>query len=346
MMPNLYTSILTRLSKKTNAAREFWSSLTVYRRMLLLFATSITAISIIILSLYLMAAIGIFGQIPSDDKIRNIVNPVASELYARDGEKIGTFYIENRLFLDSTKINRHFRNALIAVEDHRFYEHRGIDYRSLARVLIKSVLLNQKSGGGSTLTQQLVKNLFPRKRFLLFSTLINKFREMHLAHRFERIYTKDEILWKYCATVSFGEQAFGLASASQQFFSKAPDDLLLEEAALLAGILKATSYYSPRRFPERARERRNVVLLQMVIHAYLEESKAMQLMAKPLNLAYSKPAQGEGNFGYFKQYIQKEFAALSDSLRKQDGSLYDLNRDGLVIQTSLDYELHMMALEI
>jgi penicillin-binding protein 1A len=84
----------------------------------------------------------------------------------------------------------------------------------------------------------------------------------------------------------------------------------------------------------------------MVIHAYLEESKAMQLMAKPLNLAYSKPAQGEGNFGYFKQYIQKEFAALSDSLRKQDGSLYDLNRDGLVIQTSLDYELHMMALEI
>jgi penicillin-binding protein 1A len=102
-------------------------------------------------------------------------------------------------------------------------------------VLIKSVLLNHKSGGGSTLTQQLVKNLFPRKRFLLFSTLINKFREMHLAHRFERIYTKDEIFWKYCATVSFGEQAFGLASASQQFFSKAPDDLLLEEAALLAG---------------------------------------------------------------------------------------------------------------
>ncbi len=175
---------------------------------------------------------------PSKKELAGIQAPLASELYAADGQLIGKYYVENRSPLVSGDLNAFYRHALIATEDIRFYEHEGIDYRSLGRVLIKTLLLQQESsGGGSTISQQLAKNLYPRKDYLIFDQLCNKYREMTIALRLEELYDKEEILLLYSNTVSFGERAFGLRTAAKRFFNKEPKDLRLEEAATLVVLL-------------------------------------------------------------------------------------------------------------
>jgi len=289
----------------------------------------------------------LFCEIPSDQAIKSINNPIASELYTSNDKLIGRYYIENRTHLKKENINDLYKNALIATEDHRFYEHNGVDYKSLGRVLIKSIFLQRDaSGGGSTITQQLAKNLYPRKRFKLLSTVINKFREMHIAKRIERLYTKEEIIWMYSNTVSFGERAFGLATASNRFFNKEPKDLLIEEAATLVGILKATTYYSPRKHPERAEKRRNVVLGQMMKRGYINEEALNSLRKSPIKLDYQAEDEVLGLAQYFKQHVKKEFEEISSTIRKGDGSKYNIYNDGLKIYTSLDYDLQVSAEKI
>lgn len=231
-----------------------------------------------------LVAFEVLDDLPSKEELAQIQNPYGSELYSADGQLIGRFYSENRSPLKAADLNEFYKSALLATEDIRFFDHNGVDNRSLFRVLFKTILLqNEASGGGSTLTQQLAKNLYPRKRYRYFSTVFNKFREMEIAKRLEKIYSKDEIMVLYSNTVSFGERAFGLPTAARRFFNKTPKDLTLEESALLVGLLKATSNYSPRRYPERAKQRRNVVFAQLARYDFIDDSTKVRLSMPPSN---------------------------------------------------------------
>ena len=296
-----------------------------------------------LLTLFLLVRLEVVDKLPSSAEIASIQNPNATALYAADGQLIGKYYVENRTDLEWDQLNDFYKHALIATEDVRFYKHNGVDLRSLGRVAIKTVLLQQSTGGGSTLTQQLAKNVFKRRNYRVFGMLINKFREMCIARRLEAAYEKDDILLMYTNTVSFGELAFGLATASERFFNKAPEDLLLEEAATLVGMLKAPTYYSPRNHPERARERRNVVLRQMARYDYITPAVAAELSELPLEIDYQPPTRTGEQARYFKRYVSKEFEHWSKGTSKADGSKYNLYRDGLKIYTSLDLDLQKEA---
>ena len=299
---------------------------------------------LLVLLLFLLVRLQIVTDLPSTSDIKSIENPEASELYASDNLLIAKYFIENRTNLEFEDLNPFFVDALIATEDVRFRNHGGVDFRSLMRVLFKSILLRDRaSGGGSTLTQQVVKNVFPRERFRMFSSVFNKFREMIIARKMEKVYTKDEILLLYTNTVSFGERAFGLETAAKRFFNKSSSELLLEEAATLVGILKAPSYYSPRRNPDRAKQRRNVVLSQMSKYDLLATNIKDQLSELPLNVDYQKSVQKNEFARYFKNQVRKEFAELSENISKADGSKYDIYKDGLKVYTTLDLDLQLAA---
>ena len=299
---------------------------------------------LIVLLLFLLVRLQVVTDLPSKSDLRSIENPEASELYSSDESLIAKYFIENRTNLEMEDLNPFFVDALIATEDVRFRNHSGVDFRSLMRVMVKSILLRDRSsGGGSTLTQQVVKNVYPREKFRMFSSVFNKFREMIIARKMEKIYSKDEILLLYTNTVSFGERAFGLETASKRFFNKPSDELLLEEAATLVGMLKAPSYYSPRRYPERAKMRRNVVLSQMSKYDLLATNVKDQLSGLPLKVDYQKSVQKNEFARYFKNQVRKEFAELSESMSKEDGSKYDIYKDGLKVYTSLDLDLQLAA---
>lgn len=292
---------------------------------------------ILLAGLYALVRFEIIDDLPSQTELQGIENPHASSLYAADSSLLARYYIENRTNLQYGDLTDFYKNALVATEDIRFFRHHGVDMRSLLRVLVKSILMQQRSsGGGSTITQQLIKNLYPREDYLLFPMLINKLREMCIARDIEKVYSKDQILLMYSNTVSFGELAFGLGTASERFFSKRPADLLPEEAATLVGILKAPSYYSPRVYPERSLQRRNVVLAQMARYGFLDEQDAAELIQLPLSLNYQPPAGTDEMARYFKRQVSREFDSWKVDFRKEDGTLYNLYRDGLKIYTSLD----------
>lgn len=297
--------------------------------------------------IYLLVTLEFIDEIPSSKDLVQVQNPLASELYDSKGNLLGKYYVENRSPITVEDINEFYKNALIATEDIRFYKHNGVDKRSLLRVFFKSILLQKDaSGGGSTITQQLAKNLYPRKRYKLLSTLVNKFREMEIAMRLEEIYEKDEILMLYSNTVSFGERAFGLYTAAHRFFNKAPKDLLLEEAATLVGMLKATSYYSPRKYPDRAKNRRNVVLGQMAKYDFISTKTYDQISALPIRIDYQPPSDSGEKARYFKEQVRREFNEWTLTVSKPDGSKYDLYKDGLKIYSTLDLSLQLKAEKI
>ena len=215
--------------------------------------------------LFLIVYVGFTGPVPSSEELQEIKNPVSTEVYANDGRLLGRYYIENRSNVSFDQISPNVINALVATEDSRFYHHRGIDEIALLRVFIKSVMLQDRSsGGGSTLSQQIAKNLYPRKSFGPLTMPVNKLRESIIAYRLEKLYTKDEILTLYLNTVPFAENTFGIGVASERFFSKPPKKLKVHEAATLVGMLKANNSYNPRKNPERSLDRRNVVIDQML----------------------------------------------------------------------------------
>ncbi|MCB0554897.1 MAG: transglycosylase domain-containing protein, partial [Phaeodactylibacter sp.] len=239
-----------------------------------------------VFSLFILAVLiytGALGRLPGYPELRGIQNYNASEVYAEGDVLLGKYYIENRINADFEEISPDLINALVATEDARFFEHGGIDLRAALRVVVKSLLLSdESSGGGSTLSQQLAKNLYPRRDYVMLSMLVNKMREMMIARRLEKVYTKEELLRLYLNTVSFSENIFGIKVAAQRFFNKAPGQLSVEEAAVLVGMLKATTYYNPVRYPERAQERRNLVIGQMARYGYLSDAARDSLQALPL----------------------------------------------------------------
>ncbi len=287
---------------------------------------------------------GLFGKIPSSKDLSELKQNEATQVLSADGKLIGKYYIFDRQPITYDQIPQNLINALLATEDIRFFEHDGIDNRSLLRVFVKSILLQDKSsGGGSTLTLQLAKNLYGRKDYGYLGIVINKLQESIIATRLEDVYTKKEILTLYLNTVPFSDNTFGIESASMKFFDKHTKDLSLEEAAVLVGMLKASHYYNPRIFPERSKLRRDVVLLQMSKYDFISEEKMEQAKATPLELNYQYYGHDQGIAPYFREQLRKDLTKILDTLKNNKKEPYNIYRDGLIVHTTLDSKMQQLA---
>lgn len=338
------------LANKTAPLRRKWSAFRGEYPRLAWFTKWIGApVSLAFFGLFffiLLVYIGAFGPLPSYYDLRDIRNNTASEVYSEDGVLLGKYYIENRILADFEELSPNIIHALVATEDARYFEHSGVDLRAFLRVLFKSILLfDESSGGGSTLSQQLIKNLYPRQNHRLLTMPVNKVREMLIARRLERIYSKEELLSLYLNTVPFSQNVYGIKVAAQRFFSKATSDLTVEEAAVLIGMLKGTTIYNPLEYPERALSRRNVVLGQMQKYGYLEAESLDSLQALPLGLHYQEEGNNQGLATYFREHLRLELGDLLEKLEKPDGSSYNLYTDGLKIYTTLNARLQQYAEE-
>ncbi len=288
---------------------------------------------------------GLWGKLPNTGELSDFQYQRASEVYSADSVLIGKYYVFDRQPISFEKMPKYLLDALVAIEDERFYDHSGIDYPSLFRVGIKTLLMqDQSSGGGSTLTQQLAKNLYPRKDRKKTSLLVDKVKEMIIASRIESIYDKEEILTHYLNTVSFGGNTFGIESASLKFFNKSTTDLTLEEAAVLVGMLKATYGYNPRLFPGKSLERRNLVLQSMRKNGYLTEQVYDSISKIPLTLDYRQYDYNEGIAPYFREEVRKEMLRWSEE-QKALGNNYNIYTSGLKIYTTLDSRMQQLAEE-
>lgn len=306
------------------------------RRAAIALSPLITALFLILFTVWI--------ETPWNSELRSIRNQVASEVYSADSVVLGRFYIQDRTEVAYEDIAPAVIDALIATEDVRFYQHGGVDYRSLGRVLVKSILQQDESaGGGSTLTQQLSKNLYPRKKYWLFSMLINKLKEIRTAVKLENIYTKEELITMYLNTVPFADNVFGIEAAAERFYSVNAKDLTIDQAAVLIGMLKATYSYNPRLFPDRSFGRRNVVLRQMVKYNYLDSAKADSLVRLPIELEYTKISHHQGLAPYFREYLKSQLLDWCSTHKNKDGDQYNIYTDGLKIYTTIDSKLQAYA---
>jgi penicillin-binding protein 1A len=288
---------------------------------------------------------GAFGHLQSKKELLSYKNASATMVLSEDGELLGKIFSENRTAISYNLIPGHLINALVATEDARFFEHKGVDSRSLLRVLFRTVLMGkQSSGGGSTISQQLAKNMFGRKESGLFATLIYKAKEVLLAHRLEKVYSKEEILTLYLNTVPFGENVYGIEAASLRYFNKKTELLNIQESAVLVGMLKANDYYNPRINPENAKNRRNVVLNQMKKYNYLEPSRADSLCKLPLVPDYAN-IESKGPADYFLYQVKIEAKQILQKLQSDTGKKWNMEEDGLIITTTLNLSLQNYANE-
>lgn len=303
-----------------------------------------TILFLVFVLFFILVFIGVFGPVPSKQQLQSINNNVASEVLSYDGKVIGRYYVENRSNVSFKEISPNIVNALIATEDSRFYEHRGIDEIALLRVFVKSILLqNSSAGGGSTLSQQVAKNLYPRVNLGPLSLPVNKIREAIIAYRMERIYTKEEIITLYLNTVPFSENIFGIEVAAERFFSKLPGELSIPEAAVLVGMLKANNYYNPHSNPDRAKQRRNVVIDLMAKNKYITEAQAEEYKAKPMVLNYKVITYTQGPAPYFMERLKPQLLKWCKQNTNDEGEPYNLYTDGLKITTTIDYNLQIYA---
>lgn len=298
----------------------------------------------LIFLLFLLVRFGAFEKIPNHAELKQIKNSTATEILTVDDRLLGRYYYENRTNTHFKDIPESFVKALVATEDARFYKHNGVDTRSMFRVFFKTLLLSNKSaGGGSTITQQLAKNLFPRQNHGFLSMPVAKIKEMVLAKRLEELYSKDEIIELYLNTVPFGENSYGLETASIIFFGKKPMDLRIEESAVLVGLLKGNNFYNPRKKAEAAIQRRNTVLEQMVRYGYMTQSYCDSLKQMPLKLEYQKLTHDEGPAPYFREHLRHEAKSILKDIKKPDGTTYNLYADGLRIYTTINATMQNMA---
>lgn len=287
---------------------------------------------------------GIFGKLYTAEELKGFKNETATLVLSEEGSIIGKFFAENRTNTTYNKIPKHLINALVATEDARYFEHEGVDSRSLLRVLFKTILLNKKSsGGGSTINQQLAKNMYGRKSHGFLTMPVNKVKEAILASRLEKIYTKEEILTLYLNTVPFGENVLGIEAAARRYFNKPIDKIKIEEAAVLVGMLKANTYYNPRLYPENAKKRRNVVFAQMEKYEYLTSKERDSLKQLPLNIAYIN-LQSESPANYFLKEVKKEAQKILIDYNYENNTDYDIEKSGLTIKTTLNLNLQKYAL--
>lgn len=298
--------------------------------------------------------LGLFGSLPDFKALENPDSELASELYSTDGILLGTYFRENRSPVTFDELSPNLVNALIATEDVRFEDHSGIDMTAMLRVFVKSILLGQDSGGGSTLSQQTAKNLFKTRnddnQGLLSSIpglrmLIVKTKEWIVATQLEKSYTKNEILTLYLNTSEFGSNAYGIKTAAKTFFRKTPAELNVQESAVLVGLFKAPTYYSPVFNPENSLRRRNTVLGQMYRNDLLTETEYDSITQMPIELDYSVSNQNQGLATYFREVVKADLIKWTKENLKSDGSAYDLYGDGLRIYTTIDSRMQRYAEE-
>ncbi len=286
---------------------------------------------------------GMVGYMPSMTELENPQSALSSDVYATDGSILGRYYVQDRSNCNFKDISPNIINALQAAEDARFYDHSGID--PIATVAIPFYMLIHKKRGSSTITQQLAKNLFPRGNESIFTLPFIKLKEWVLAVKLERNLTKNEIITLYLNTVPFGENVFGIRNASLTFYNKTPDKVTVDEAATLVGNLKGNTMYNPRRNPVRARKRRNTILDQMVKYSFLKEADAAALKEKETPLNYHKIDYHDGIAPYFRQVLEQQVKLILKEVKKNDGTPYDLYKDGLKIYTTIDVRMQRYAEE-
>ncbi|MEI6949013.1 transglycosylase domain-containing protein [Paraflavisolibacter sp. H34] len=287
---------------------------------------------------------GVFGPLPSLDELKNPSLMQASQVFAADGTLMGKYYRQggNRSNVNYKDISPYVVDALVATEDERFYRHSGID----TRATLRAIFLLGKEGGGSTLTQQLALNLFHERRATnIASRLIEKLKEYIIASRLEEQFSKQEILTLYLNTVPFGDNIYGIRFAARTFFQKEPLQLKREEAAVLVGMLKGNSIYNPRLHPDKAKERRNVVLGQMEKNAMISATETRRLKALPLVLNYKKLDENNGIAPYLREVLKDEIDDALEGMGKPDGGAYSVYEDGLRIYTTIDPRMQTYAEE-
>lgn len=297
--------------------------------------------------LVLLTSVGLFGPLPSFRDLENPKSNLASEIYSEDKQVLGKYYVENRSRLNFDQISPNAINALIATEDTRFYSHSGIDFKRTFTIILYNLVGNKQ--GASTITQQLALNLFsdegrarnPIKRFF------QKLKEQITAIRIEKHYTKQEIITMYLNTVPFGHNTSGIESAAQTFFNTKASNLTPDQAALLIGLLKGSSAYSPINHPDLALSRRNFILGRMAAIESLSDGQVEEYRNKPIGINYHPTSHNEGLAPYFRAELKKEIQRLlrDQGIVKGDGSEYDLNRDGLKIYTTINSTMQEYAEE-
>lgn len=299
-----------------------------------------------ILALYGGVYFELWDDIPSEKELSNLSHAEASQVFDKDSTLIGKFYITDRESIPFDDFPEELIQALIATEDVRFYKHNGVDRRSMFRVFFKTILMNQsESGGGSTITQQLAKNVFKRRNHPYMSIVINKIRENIIARRLEKVYSKEEILTLYLNTVPFSGNTYGIESAARKFYNISAKELSLPQAATLIGTLKANHTYNPRLFPERSLQRRNVVLSQMAKYNFITKAQAEELMTLGLDIEYTNYNTHVGRAAYFQEQVRREALNLlaKEENFKENGEPYNLFQDGLKVYTTLDIGMQTYA---
>ncbi|MGC9344278.1 MAG: transglycosylase domain-containing protein, partial [Bacteroidales bacterium] len=334
---------------------------------------------ILLTTLFVLIGNGVIGYIPDFSELENPENNLASVLITEDNEILGKYFVENRTFSDYDNLSPYLVNALVATEDIRFYRHSGVDARGLARVLIRTIIGGQDAGGGSTLSQQLAKNLYKTRRedrsknsiVRSLELVVIKFSEWVTAARLERFYSKKEILLMYLNTVPFGHETYGIRSASRVFFNTSPDSLKLEQAAVLVGLLKAPTRYSPILNPDNSIGRRNVVLSQMAKYDFIDQEVKDSVSNLPLDVNYQAQSHISGLAPHFRTFLRMKLMApkpekenyysyasfQEDSTQwekdplfgwanknfKPDGSNYNIYTDGLRIYTTINFKMQEYA---
>ena len=339
-----------------------------------IFAAGIVSVALAFMAIWF----GWIGYMPDIEDLQNPISRFATQVYSADGKVLGTWNLnkENRIVIPYKKMSPYLIKALVATEDERFYEHSGIDFRALGRAIVKRGILGQtNAGGGSTITQQLAKQLYSEKASSTLERLLQKPIEWVIAVKLERYYTKEEILALYLNYFDFLHNAVGIKTAANTYFNKEPKDLTLTEAATLIGLCKNPSLFNPVRYPERARDRRNVVLSQMEKAGYLSSSEYSQYAAEPLTLNFHRTDHKDGSATYLREYLRKYMMAtrperkdyaswnyaqfVTDSILwntdplfgwcnknyKKDGSPYNIYSDGLKVFTTIDSRMQRYAEE-
>jgi penicillin-binding protein 1A len=331
--------------------------------------------------IFMILLVWMFADIPSFKELENPDSKLATQVLAENGEILATFHIENRTFVNYEDLSPNIVHAAVATEDARFYRHSGIDFKGLARVFIKTLLLRDSSqGGGSTITQQLAKTLYPRKEMgrkipgIYHMRMVwTKLKEWITAVKLERDYTKDEIMTMYLNSIFFGSSAYGVRSAAETFFGKLPSELTVEESAMLIGMVNKPTRYNPAINPDKALVRRNFVIGQMEKAGYITKASRDSIRLIPITLNYEIQDHNAGRAPYFRDMIRRIMTAqkprrsdykvredyVADSLawaddqlygwlektHKADGSKYDLDKDGLRIYTTINYKMQKYAEE-
>lgn len=323
-----------------------------------------------VLVFFLLLLTAIFAKVPSFEQLEHPSLDQATQVIAENGEVLATFHIQNRTYLGYEDLPLSLVEAAVATEDARFYKHSGIDFKSLARVGVKTLLLGDSSqGGGSTITQQLAKTLYKRQEGGKIRMVFTKLKEWITAVKIERKYTKDEILAMYFNSIEFGSNSFGIETASETFFSKEPIFLTVEESAMLVGMVNKPTRYNPAINPEYALQRRNFVIGQMEKAGYITEAERDSIRAIPINLHYEVRDHNSGVAPYFRDMLYRDMNAkkpqrkdytypeefAADSLRwetdpiygwlQKDGKKYNLYTDGLRIYTTINYRMQKYAEE-